>query len=170
MIYLDKNILLVDDDELLLETFKMFLGMEGYNVLAVSTPYKALQLIKENKVQLAILDYNLPNMNGVQLGRLIHKVQEEARIMFISGSPDIHVLVKDANYSVSTVLTKPIEIDHLISTVRCITGENISSQTTEPRNETSKIQELVRIFSISYREGYLKNLIVLITYQCSTLF
>lgn len=147
---LDKSILLVDDDELLLDTFKMFLEMEGYNVLAVSTPYKALQLIKDNKIQLAILDYNLPNMNGVQLGRLIHKVQEEAMIMFISGSPDIHKFVKDANYSVSAVLAKPIEVDHLALTVRSIIGESKSPQTIEPKNETSKIQKLTRIFSISY--------------------
>ena len=155
---LDKSILLVDDDELLLDTFKMFLEMEGYNVLAVSTPYKALQLIKDNKIQLAILDYNLPNMNGVQLGRLIHKVQEEAMIMFISGSPDIHKFVKDANYNISAVLAKPIEVDHLALTVRSIIGESKSPQTIEPKNEISKIQKLTRIFSISYGMSSPNNL------------
>ena len=139
---MEQSILIVDDDELLLETFKMFLEMEGYTIIIASTPYKALQLIEDTPIQLAILDYNLPNMNGVQLGRLIHKVQEKACIMFISGNPDIYELVKKANYSVSTVLTKPIEPDTLTKTVRKIICETGSS-----KMETLKIPDTLATIS-----------------------
>ena len=147
-ISLGKSILLVDDDELLLETFRMFLEMEGYDVIVAFTPYKALQMIENTPIELAILDYNLPNMNGVQLGRLIHKVQEKASIMFISGNPDIYELVKEANYSVSAVLTKPIEVEHLTTTVRKITGATNSKEQIKTV-ETNMMKTLVRCFSLS---------------------
>ena len=155
-ISLGKSILLVDDDELLLETFRMFLEMDGYDVVVASTPYKALQMIENTPIELAILDYNLPKMNGVQLGRLIHKIQEKASIMFISGNPDIHELVKEANYSVSAVMSKPIEVEHLTMTVRKIMGTNTSLESIKTI-EPNKIQNLVRFLTLSKTDINLNN-------------
>jgi DNA-binding response OmpR family regulator len=58
------NILLVDDDEIILETYKAILELEGYTVHTAPNPYKAIQIIQNQKIQLTILDYNLPNMTG----------------------------------------------------------------------------------------------------------
>lgn len=151
MISLDQSILLVDDDEFILVTYKALLELEGYHVLEATNPYKALQIVEKNKINLAILDYNLPNMNGIQLGHLIHKLQEEAKIMFISGNESINELVKDAKYSVSAVLCKPIEPSHLTNTVKSLTGEP-EPPTEKPKQEANKVQNLIRLFKISYGE------------------
>lgn len=114
------NILLVDDDEVLLETYKTMLEIDGFKVYDASTPYKALQIIKQQEIQLAILDYNLPQMNGAQLGHLIKKAQDSTRIMFISGNSEINELVKDVDYRVFSVLKKPFELSLLTQTVKNI--------------------------------------------------
>ena len=77
------NILLVDDDETILDTYQVILEMEGYTVHTASNPYKAIQIIQDQDIQLAILDYNLPNMTGTELGRLVKKFNQSIVIMFI---------------------------------------------------------------------------------------
>jgi DNA-binding NtrC family response regulator len=117
------NILLVDDDKLILETYKTILELEGYNVHTAPNPYKAIQIIKNQYIQLAILDYNLPNMTGTQLGRLIKKAQKSTEVMFISGTAEIHEIAKTVNYDVCKVFSKPIDLELLIQTIKSTLGE-----------------------------------------------
>ena len=117
------SILLVEDDEILLRTYQSILEIDGYNVYAASDPYKALKLIENHNIHLAILDYNLPYMTGTQLGHLIKKTKENIKIMFISGNSKIHELVKDTKYEVCSVLIKPVSLEHLMRTLNYITKE-----------------------------------------------
>jgi DNA-binding NtrC family response regulator len=111
------NILLVDDDENLLKSFQLLLESQGHIVNVAANPYTALQIIKENDINLAILDYNLPYMTGTQLGHLIKKIKKSTSIMFISGNPEIHEIAKGVKYDVCTVLSKPINPDLLSQSV-----------------------------------------------------
>ncbi len=117
------NILLVDDDETILDTYQVILEMEGYTVHTASNPYKAIQIIQDQDIQLAILDYNLPNMTGTELGRLVKKSNQSIVIMFISGNSEIHELVKKVKYDVYKVFSKPIELEQLLLTVKSTMGE-----------------------------------------------
>jgi DNA-binding NtrC family response regulator len=139
------NILLVDDDEIILDTYKTILEMDGYTVFDAINPYKALQIIQNHEIHLAILDYNLPQMTGTQLGHLIKKTQISTMIMFISGNSAIHELVKDVKYTIYSVLSKPIEIDQLIQTVNNIVGEKCTPYSTAKPIAKLKADSLTRI-------------------------
>jgi DNA-binding response OmpR family regulator len=145
---LKNNILLVDDDEALLETYKTMLEIDGYKVYDAISPYKALQIIKQQDIQLAILDYNLPQMNGAQLGHLIKKAKDSTMIMFISGNPEINELVKYVDYRVFSVLKKPFELSLLTQTVNNIvdkTGIEVISSNHVPsiQMKISKMVDLI---------------------------
>jgi len=124
---LPNNILLVDDDEMILETYKAILEHEGHIVHTASNPYKAIQIINNHDIQLAILDYNLPSMTGTQLGHLIKKAQKFTEVMFISGNSEIHEIVKTVSYDVRKVFSKPIDLELLIQTINSTLGETEST-------------------------------------------
>jgi DNA-binding NtrC family response regulator len=133
------NILLVDDDEMILDTYQAILELEGYCVYTAPDPYKALQIIQKQEIQLAILDYNLPKMNGLQLGHLIKKTQESTIIYFISGNHEIHRLAKKVTYEVKLVLSKPIPLEILIKEIKNTLGE---PQLTYKKQITETIKKM----------------------------
>ena len=157
---MDRDILLVDDDELLLETYKAILEIDGYKVHDASNPYKALQIIDKQEIQLAILDYNLPYMTGTQLGHLINKTQANTKILFISGNSMIHEISKETDYIVHGVLSKPIAIEHLMETVKNLT---IETDTPHPQNkpkvETSNIHRISEVVGPIISKLNLKSLL-----------
>lgn len=61
-----KKILVVDDTALMLRTVKQILDSE-YEVLLANSGDKAFKVLKENEVDLIFLDYEMPNMNGLQV-------------------------------------------------------------------------------------------------------
>jgi DNA-binding response OmpR family regulator len=150
------NLLLVDDDENLLKSFKLILESQGFKVDTAANPYHALQIMKENDIDLAILDFNLPYMSGTQLGYLIKKIKKNTPIMFISGNPEIHEITKKVKYDVCTVLLKPINpvllIQSVVITLNGVTSD-ISLKTValkEPNQVTRLINNITKIISPSF--------------------
>lgn len=145
------DILLVDDDEIILETYKDTLESEGYTVHTALNPYKAIQLIRKQDIQLAILDYNLPKMTGIQLGHLIKKAKKSTLIMFISGNHEIHELAKKANYNVCHVLSKPINLEQLTRIIKNTISETSITRTAvliKPSNlNINQISMLIEKFT-----------------------
>jgi DNA-binding response OmpR family regulator len=69
---LEKNratILCVDDEENQLALRKLMLERAGYRVLTAESPAKAIKLFQSDTVDLVILDYYMPGMNGLSLAR-----------------------------------------------------------------------------------------------------
>lgn len=65
------TILCVDDNEAGLSARKMLLEAAGYRVLIADHPRKALEILNQNTIDLAILDFRMPEMDGCQLGNEI---------------------------------------------------------------------------------------------------
>jgi len=163
---LPNNILLVDDDETILDTYQVILEMEGYTVHTASNPYKAIQIIQDQDIQLAILDYNLPNMTGTELGRLVKKFNQKIVIMFISGNSEIHEFVKKVNYDVCKVFSKPIELEQLLLTVKNTMGElqdsvipsiRMAENIQTPNKFSRRIENITKILPIQAFNSFLSR-------------
>lgn len=60
------TILIVEDDKALHTAYRTILTKEKYNVLSAYNGQEALSVIEENKVDLILLDINMPKMNGIE--------------------------------------------------------------------------------------------------------
>ena len=120
-----ERILVVDDEAEIVELLRDILTAEGYVVDAAPTAEGALQLIRENIYDAALLDFNLPDLDGVMLHRQIRQMDAElaARAIFMSG-----LLQSDANlgYYMSQsggFLAKPFDIREVLSQIRAVLGD-----------------------------------------------
>jgi DNA-binding response OmpR family regulator len=117
-----ERILVVDDESDIVELLRDILTAEGYVVDAADG---ALSLIRENIYDAALLDFNLPDLDGVMLHRQIRQMDGElaARAIFMSG-----LLQSDVNlgYYMSHsggFLAKPFDIREVLGQIRAVLGE-----------------------------------------------
>jgi CheY-like chemotaxis protein len=78
------NILIVDDDFAILESFKECLEDKRFNVLTTSNPIKGLELFKQNQFDLILLDYSMPEMTGIQILELIRRANKTIPVFLMT--------------------------------------------------------------------------------------
>jgi two-component system NtrC family sensor kinase len=115
-----KRLLVVDDEVDILDLLRDVLTAEGYIVDAVPDAKSALELIHGNIYDAAILDFNLPDMDGVMLHRQIRQMDADLaeRTVFMSG-----LVQSDANLGYYAAqgggfLSKPFTITDVLAAVR----------------------------------------------------
>ena len=120
-----ERILVVDDEAEIVELLRDVLGGEGYVVDGAQDAASSLQLVRENIYDGALLDFNLPDMDGVMLHHQIRKMDAElaSRTIFMSG-----LLQSEDNlgYYMSNsggVLAKPFDVAEVLRRVLAVLTE-----------------------------------------------
>lgn len=105
-----KIILVVDDDAMNLKMAEMLLRKKGYDVKKADSGVTALDVLKEETVDLVLLDVEMPEMNGEETLDAIRAKSEWADlpVMFLSASEDMEQSVADGKYAVQGFIRKPI--------------------------------------------------------------
>ena len=85
--YGNERILFVDDEPMLVDFGKVLLDKLGYQVRGTVSSLEALDIFagQPEDFDLAILDFNMPRINGMELARRIHEIRPDLPIMLCSG-------------------------------------------------------------------------------------
>jgi len=81
---LRNKILLVDDEADITTVFSLGLEDHGFRVDVSNDPLQALSDFKKGSYDLVLIDYKMPNMNGLELHREIRKIDEKVKVCFIT--------------------------------------------------------------------------------------
>jgi len=119
-------ILIVDDEEMILNSYAEMLEMQGYRVNQTSSGAQALEEFKKNaeQIDLVITDYSMPKMTGVELCTQIQKIKAGVPIILISG---LVQQVSDEEFTsvgINARLKKPIGFDKLVREVKSVLDKN----------------------------------------------
>jgi signal transduction histidine kinase len=115
----DKIILLVDDEPMLSELLAELLESSGFNVIKVSTGKETIKVLTEEiKVDLAIIDYNMPEMSGLETIEKIRALDFDLPIILSSGSMQIDADFSSDKYRIDSCLQKPYEFDTMLATIK----------------------------------------------------
>lgn len=112
------NILIVDDDEHLLLALSQALSEEGYRVLATSDGPTGVQIFKEKKPEIVLLDLGLPTMNGIDVLRQIRTIDQSAKVVIITGYGAKSFNVEALNAGATAFLEKPVDFKQLIGKLK----------------------------------------------------
>lgn len=104
-------ILIIDDDSDSLQIMSDILGRDGYQTLLAFEGYVSIQLATENPIDLAIIDLNLPDINGIQLLKAIKRTRPEVPAIIITAAPSERDLFAAWDAGAYSFLTKPIDIN-----------------------------------------------------------
>ena len=105
-----KNILIIDDQQEVREIIREFLELRGYNVSEAEDGRVGLDFFQHTKPDLAIVDIEMPVMNGLQFSQSVLKQAPEFPIIMITAFIQKHTPKKLESLGVQTVLQKPLNL------------------------------------------------------------
>jgi signal transduction histidine kinase/CheY-like chemotaxis protein len=112
-------ILLADDEPMLSDLLAELLESNGYNVIKVASGDEVLRVLTEEiKVNLAIIDYNMPGKNGLDTISEIREKEFEIPIILSSGSLKMEDDDEFSKYKINSRIEKPYEFETMLATIR----------------------------------------------------
>jgi signal transduction histidine kinase/CheY-like chemotaxis protein len=115
----NKIILLADDEIMLRDLLAELLESNGFNVIKVSSGIEALTLLTEEiKVDLIIIDFNMPEMNGLECIKRVRELNFTMPIILSTGSLNMDTKFDLQEIGINSILLKPYEFDTMLSTIQ----------------------------------------------------
>jgi DNA-binding NtrC family response regulator len=138
---MDKHarILVVDDDESIRNAVKAILEDEGYIVDLAATGMEAIKRTEETAYNVALLDIRLPDMEGVELLKLMKDAVPRTRKIMVTGYRSMQNAVVALNKNADAYLIKPVDIEKLLNTVK----EQLRLQENEREFSEQKVAEFI---------------------------
>ncbi len=161
-----KTILIVDDDILITTTLSTLIEMTlDYKVLTSNNPVEALELdeLRQNKVDMIISDFMMPEMNGLEFLRKALKLHPEAVVILLTGYADKQNAIKCINeLGIYYYLEKPWDNDLL---VKIITNglekkdlqNEVKQKIVELESSNKEISRLYSMLESHYHKEINKN-------------
>jgi len=110
-------ILLVDDEVTLIKGLKLSLEREGFTVLSADNGRQALDVVAKEQPDLVVLDLMLPEIDGLEVCRIIRQTSTVPIIMLTARSEDIDKIL-GLEMGADDYLTKPFNSRELIARIR----------------------------------------------------
>ena len=120
-----KTVLIVDDSEIVLDIKKFTISSSGYRVYTALRGYEALEIMGQNEIDLAIVDINMPGMDGYTLIKKIRadKVFGGIPVIIITTETEARDKEKGFEAGANVYLTKPIQPDRMIAQIKLLIGD-----------------------------------------------
>jgi DNA-binding NtrC family response regulator len=103
------KLIIVDDEEQILSALGTFFGLRGYEVVTSSDPDNALERIRMEKFHVALLDINMPKVNGIELLRLIKEARPTVQVVMMTAYTTIEKAIECIEHGASDYLLKPFQ-------------------------------------------------------------
>jgi len=107
------SILLVDDEPVIRETLCSILKEDGYDVLTAKTGSEAIQLARENRFDVAIIDLKLPDVEGTFVLHHVKEYNPQICGILITAYPTTESAIKAIQEEAYEYITKPFDINHV---------------------------------------------------------
>jgi DNA-binding NtrC family response regulator len=135
----ETRILIVDDDDTIRSTMKAILEDEGYEVDLAASGKEGVQKANETSYNIALLDIRLPDMEGVELLKLMKPAVPRTRKIMVTGYPSTQNAIEALNKNADAYLIKPVDIEKLLKTIE----EQLKLQEEERNFSEQKVAEFI---------------------------
>jgi DNA-binding NtrC family response regulator len=114
------SLLVVEDEETQRMLLEGLLRNEGYAVQGAGTGTKAMELFSREAIDVVLLDFKLPDTDGLTLLKWFKQTNPETEVLMITAFGSIENAVEALKMGASEYLTKPIDLDDLLFKIRRI--------------------------------------------------
>ncbi|RLC51672.1 MAG: sigma-54-dependent Fis family transcriptional regulator [Candidatus Cloacimonadota bacterium] len=111
------NLLIVDDEPGILEDLKEFFENGENRIFTALKPSSAFEILRENNIDIVILDINLPEMNGIEMLKIIKQTYDDIEVIMITGHGDMDTVIQALRAGASDYIGKPLRLMEIQSSI-----------------------------------------------------
>lgn len=108
------RILAVDDEAIILDSFRKILVVAGYSIDTVEKGREALGLIRKRDYDFVFTDLKMPEMDGLEVTKAVKHLRPDIDVIVITGYASIETAVETMKYGAMDYVQKPFTEDELI--------------------------------------------------------
>lgn len=112
------TVYVVNDDADVLGSLQFLLETDGFNVRTFRSAKALLNAVRTNGVDCFVIDYKMPDINGIDLAGLLRNRDIAAPVILITGYPDENISIRAEAAGVRDVLLKPLLDESLVARIR----------------------------------------------------
>ncbi len=129
-----EKILIVEDEKLIRWSLRERLQKDGYETHAVETGQAALDLLRDEDVDLVLLDYKLPDINGMEVLRRTVDLYPDTTVILMTAYSSIHSAVEAIKLGAYDYVNKPFDHGELLASIQK------ALETTRLRREVKRLR------------------------------
>jgi signal transduction histidine kinase/CheY-like chemotaxis protein/streptogramin lyase len=118
---LPKKLLLVEDDAMVAEVIQALLMADGHKVIHALQGLQALTLASTQHFDAALLDLDLPGINGFELAKMLERLQADLPMIAVTARADVQAEHQARDSGMQGFLRKPVSADSLIAVLHEVT-------------------------------------------------
>jgi two-component system, OmpR family, KDP operon response regulator KdpE len=126
------KVLVIDDEPPIRKLLRMGLSAHGYEILEAPSGRVSLELLEQKKPDLVILDLGLPDIQGLDLLRIIRSRNESVPIVVLSSRGDEAGKVEALDLGADDYVTKPFGMDELLARMRAALRHQLQTHGERP--------------------------------------
>jgi len=117
------SVIVIDDDPDTREVLSEFFRLRSIDVLATGNNGKeAIELYKEYSPDVVVMDFLMPDFDGLYGLENIHKLDSNAKVVILSGSMDYDLQKKMTELRVYAIMQKPCDVNNLVEVINTVSS------------------------------------------------
>src|SRR5450631_4372336 len=112
------TVYVVDDDADVLGSLRFLLETDGFDVRTFRNGASLLNVVRSTDVDCFVIDYKMPDMNGIDLAGRLRNRDIAAPVILITGYPDENIAARAEAAGVRHVMLKPLLDESLVTRIR----------------------------------------------------
>ncbi len=134
------RILVVDDDDMILESLVSILESEGYITSTARTGVEAIAKTEKEFFNAMLIDIHLPDMTGIEVISKIKDTTPNMKKLILTGFPETHTAIDAVNKKADAYLVKPFDPELLLKLIE----QNLKQQEEELKYAQEKVLEYIK--------------------------
>ena len=137
-------VFVVDDEPGIALLCRRLLTRSGYKVVTQTDPHKAISYLKENKIDLLLVDIRMPEVDGFEVIQHAQRLQPDAAMLIMTGHGTVETAIRALRQGVDGLILKPFgKGSELIDAVKLALADS------QQKRDAARTQALRPLFSVT---------------------
>jgi len=139
---MNEKMLIIDDEQIVLESCKKIFAAEGFDVEVAQDPRKGLQRVSDLKFDVILCDWKMPGFDGMDVVEELNRRTPDSAIVMISGYPSVGRATEAMKRGAMDYVSKPFTPEEISETVK----KAVKNKAIEEKQVLSRFEKVIKSF------------------------